>query len=116
MATNAERQRAHRERMKAAGLTRATVWCGPEAAKTLAKLKPEALDALLPGNAVGPLPGNTLEAVKAVATDWRGKVDDATRKALEKGQRSPAESSRWANAVALLEAMERALDGEETTP
>lgn len=116
MATNAERQRAHRERMKAQGLTRAAVWCSPEKARQLSRMKPEAVEALLSGNSHESLPGNALDAVKAVISDWRGQVNEAATKAAGKGQKPPAESSRWANAVAFLEALERALDGEEPTP
>lgn len=111
MASNAERQRAHRERMKASGLVRVTVWAARETAAVLGKMKPGEVDALLSGNGQA-FQGNTLEAVKAVANAWRAKVDEAAAKAAEKGQQPPGQSSRWANAVAALEDLERALGGQ----
>lgn len=50
-----------------------------------------------------------LEAITAVVAQWRETIDQAAASAAQKGQQPPAKSTRWANAVLLLEALEAAL-------
>jgi len=66
MATNAERQRAYRERLKARGLIRATLWCDPKTASALGRMKPEELTALVAGANRPPVTDNAeLKAARA---------------------------------------------------